>query len=188
MSLSRWYSSFNVCNFLNWQDLFINWSTKLIFFCQNLVKLTIELSIIICLLNQRLYERMPKMISGYVDRYFFQFSKIFLQKHGKRLTQQLLNDRFEWNFSSSPNDILINFRGINFHSWKESSESIFIQEDWRIAIFLFISTFLRPSSLKSEDIVLFLIFSWDFNHHWNINNFWNNKGFKNYNFTNRLPP
>ena len=53
MSLSRWYSSFNVCHFLNWQDSFTNWSTKLIFFCENLVKLTIELSIIICLLNHR---------------------------------------------------------------------------------------------------------------------------------------
>ena len=32
MSLWRWYSSFNVCNHLNSQDSFTNWSPKLMFF------------------------------------------------------------------------------------------------------------------------------------------------------------
>ena len=57
---------------------FTNWSTKLIFFCENLVKLTVKLSIIITLLNLRFCERMPEIVSGSVDRYCFQFSKIFL--------------------------------------------------------------------------------------------------------------
>ena len=78
MSLSRWYVSFNFCHFLNWQDSFTKWSTKLIFFCENLVKLTVELSIIICFLNHRFYEQMLEMVSGSVNRYCFQFSKIFL--------------------------------------------------------------------------------------------------------------
>ena len=77
-SLLRWYASFNVCHFLNWQDSFTNWSTKLIFYCESLVKVTIELSIIIRLLNHRFCERMAEMVSGSVDRYCFQFSKIFL--------------------------------------------------------------------------------------------------------------
>ena len=78
MSLSRWYSSFNVYHFLIWQDSFTNWSMKLIYFWKIFVKLTVELSIIACLLNHRFCERMPEMVSGSADRYCFQFSKIFL--------------------------------------------------------------------------------------------------------------
>ena len=64
--------------FLNWQDLFTNWSTKLILFCENLVKLTVELSIMLCFLNHRFCKRMYEMVSRSVDRYCFQYSKIFL--------------------------------------------------------------------------------------------------------------
>ena len=78
MSFSRRYSSFKVSNFLNWKDSFTNWSTKLILFCESLVKLTIKLSIIIFLLNHRFCERMSEMVSRFVVRYCFQFSKIFL--------------------------------------------------------------------------------------------------------------
>ena len=53
---------------------------------------------------------------------------------------------------------LIKWKGSSFHSWKLSSYS---QGHWRLAIFLFISTFVRPLGTKEVHRLLCLIFEVD---------------------------
>ena len=57
--------------------------------------------------------------------------------------------------------VLIKWRGISFHSWKLSSYTRLIQEHWRLAIFVFISAFVRPPVPKELHRVLCLIFGDD---------------------------
>ena len=56
---------------------------------------------------------------------------------------------------------LAKWRGISFHSWKLSSYSRFTQGHWIPAIFVFISTFVRPPVAKELHRVLCLILGVD---------------------------
>ena len=75
-----------------------------------------------------------------------------------------LKERLEWKIKDFLNVLLINWRGIIFHSWNESSYSPFIHEDWRLVIFSQISTSFNPSSLQSLQDVSYLIFGDEFAH------------------------
>ena len=61
-------------------------------------------------------------------------------------------------FKCRGDSVLVKWRGVSFHSWKLSSYSRFIQENWRLAIFVFISTVVRPPAAKELHRVLCLIF------------------------------
>ena len=54
--------------------------------------------------------------------------------------------------------MLIKWRGISFHSSKLPSYNRFIPEHWKLAIFVFISMFVRLTVAKELHIVLCLIF------------------------------
>ena len=69
--------------------------------------------------------------------------------------------RLGWNLNAGVIDVLVKWRGINFHSWKLSSYSCFIQEHWRLAIFIFTSMFVRPPVAKELHRALCLIFRVD---------------------------
>ena len=57
--------------------------------------------------------------------------------------------------------MLIKWKGISSHSWKLSSYHSFVQEHWRLAIFVFIPTFLRPLAANKLHRVLCIIFGVD---------------------------
>ena len=59
-----------------------------------------------------------------------------------------LKGRSGWNLNAGVIVVLLKWKGISFHSRKLSSCNRYIREHWRIAIFLFISTFLRPPVAK----------------------------------------
>ena len=69
-----------------------------------------------------------------------------------------LKARLELNLNALVIMVLIKWRGISFHSWKLSSYNCFIQEHWRLAILIFILTFLRPPVAKESCKVLCLFF------------------------------
>ena len=72
--------------------------------------------------------------------------------------------RLGWNLNAGVIVVLIKWRGISFHSWKLLPCNHYIQEHWRIAIFVFVSTFLRPPVAKELHRALCLMFHVDWFH------------------------
>ena len=79
-----------------------------------------------------------QILRQFARRYFSYHSKMFFSvqdnfpiERWENLVLFFLKIKFEWNFKKVPNDFSINYSGINFYSWKESPESLLIQEHWR---------------------------------------------------------
>ena len=69
-----------------------------------------------------------------------------------------MKGRFEWNLKEGPNVLFNWYKGIIFHSWKNSSWSLFIHELWRLFTLFRMSTFCRPPfSYPLQKILCFFL-------------------------------
>ena len=69
-----------------------------------------------------------------------------------------MKERFEWNLKEAPK-VLFNWcKRMIFHSWKQSSYSLFTQELWRLFILFRMSTFFRPPfSYRLQRVLCFIL-------------------------------
>ena len=118
--------------------------TKLTSFSEKCLKKIGRLSTVIFLLN---HKNSNNIIDGTVEAAWKQvFQRWKMCWYNLRnWSNWTLKARFGWNLNAMVTVVLTKWRGISFHSWKLSS---YIQEHWRLAIFMFISTFLRPPVAK----------------------------------------
>ena len=91
------------------------------------------------------------------ERYLCQLQKSCSWNEGNVRILESLKSRLERNLKFIPKVDLIKWSTISFHSWNLSSYNHLIHEHWRLGIFEFMSTFLRPPSSKELNRVSCLI-------------------------------